>query len=178
LIPDVNILVYAYDMDSPLHKLAKAWWQTTLTQPRPVGMPWATSLGFIRITTNRRIVTNPLTVQAAVGRVRKWLDHPRVRIVGPGERHAEILFRLLTELGSAGNLTSDAHLAALAIEYQAEIVSTDTDFSRFRGLRWFNPLAARDSNPPIASGAKTSLAASTETSRTQRTRSTSYKSKS
>ena len=143
LIPDVNILVYAYDMDSPQHKLARTWWQTTLTQPRPVGMPWATSLGFIRVATNRHILTNPLSVQEAVGRVRRWLDHPRVRIVSPGERHGEILFRLLTDLGTAGNLTSDAHLAALAIEYQAEIVSTDADFSRFPGLRWFNPLAVR-----------------------------------
>ena len=145
LIPDVNILVYAYDMDSPQHKLARTWWQTTLTQPRPVGMPWATSLGFIRVATNRRILTNPLSVRDAVGRVRKWLDHPRVRIVSPGERHGDILFRLLTKLGTAGNLTSDAHLAALAIEYQAEIVSTDADFSRFPGLRWFNPLATRQS---------------------------------
>src|SRR5712692_4478204 len=112
-------------MDSPQHKLARTWWQTTLTQPRPVGMPWATSLGFIRVVTNRRILTNPLSVLEAGARVRNWLDHPRVRIVSPGERHAEILFRLLTELGTAGNLTSDAHLAALAIEYQAELVSTD-----------------------------------------------------
>lgn len=147
LIPDVNILVHAYDMDSPQHKLARAWWEATLTQPRPVGMPWATSLGFIRVATNRRILTNPLSVQDAVGRVRKWLDHARVRILTPGERHAETLFRLLTELGTAGNLTSDAHLAALAIEYQAEIVSTDADFSRFPGLRWFNPLTASRLNP-------------------------------
>jgi len=76
----------------------------------------------------------------AIRRVRTWLDHPRIQILTPGERHAEILFRLLTHLGTAGNLTTDAHLAALAIEYQAELVSTDADFARFPGLRWFNPL--------------------------------------
>jgi predicted nucleic acid-binding protein len=72
--------------------------------------------------------------------VRSWLDHTGVRILAPGEHHADILFGFLTRLGTAGNLTTDAHLAALAIEYRAELVSTDTDFARFPGLRWFNPL--------------------------------------
>ncbi len=76
----------------------------------------------------------------ATRRVRSWLDHPRVEVVTPGEGHADILFGLLEELGTAGNLTTDAHLAALAIEYQAEVASTDTDFMRFPRLRWFNPL--------------------------------------
>ena len=143
LIPDVNILVYAYDSDSPRHERARAWWETTLQQPRLVGLPWATSVGFIRVMTQRGISARPMTVSGSDRTVRAWLDHPRVRIVAPGERHAEILFDLLLELGVAGNLTYDAHLAALAIEYQAELVSTDTDFARFPGLRWFNPLAVR-----------------------------------
>jgi len=143
LIPDVNILVYAYDADSPRYARAREWWETTLQQPRIVGLPWSTSVGFIRIATQRGISARPMTVQEAVETVRAWLDHPRVRIVTPGERHAEILFDLLLELGVGGNITYDAHLAALAIEYQAELVSTDTDFARFPGLRWFNPLAVR-----------------------------------
>ena len=143
LIPDVNILVYAYNADSPQYARAREWWETTLQQPRVVGLPWSTSVGFIRIATQRGISARPMTVQEAVETVRAWLDHPRVRIVTPGERHAEILFDLLLEVGVAGNLTNDAHLAALAIEYQAELVSTDTDFARFPGLRWFNPLAVR-----------------------------------
>jgi hypothetical protein len=143
LIPDVNILVYAYDSTSPHLKRARAWWETTLQQPRIVGLPWATSIGFIRVITNRGIWDKPLPPKDAIAIVRTWLDHPRVRIVNPGERHAEILFDLLLELGIAGNLTSDAHLAALAIEYQAELVSTDADFARFPDLRWFNPLAIR-----------------------------------
>ncbi len=85
----------------------------------------------------------PDVSEEAIGRVRAWLNHPRVQIVPPGDRHAEILFDLLSKLGTAGNLTSDAHLAALAMEYQAELVSTDADFARFPGLRWFNPLAGR-----------------------------------
>jgi len=143
LIPDVNILVYAYNADSPRYVRAREWWETTLQQPRVVGLPWNTSVGFIRIATQRGISARPMTVQEAVETVRAWLDHPRVRIVTPGERHAEILFDLLLELGVGGNITYDAHLAALAIEYQAELVSTDTDFARFPGLRWFNPLAVR-----------------------------------
>ena len=143
LIPDVNILVYAYDADSPRYAQAREWWEATLRQPRIVGLPWNTSVGFIRIATQRGISARPMTVQEAVETVRAWLDHPRVRIVTPGERHAEILFDLLLELGVGGNITYDAHLAALAIEYQAELVSTDTDFARFPGLRWFNPLAVR-----------------------------------
>jgi toxin-antitoxin system PIN domain toxin len=140
LIPDINILVHAYNSDSPRHALARGWWEATLGQPRPVGMPWVTALGFIRIMTHRRILENPMHVKDAIRRVRTWLDHPQIQIVTPGEHHAEVLFRLLTHLGTAGNLTTDAHLAALAIEYQAELVSTDADFARFPGLRWFNPL--------------------------------------
>lgn len=143
LIPDVNILVHAYNLDSRGHDRARRWWEATLQQPRPVGLPWVSSLGFVRIATHRGILTSPLALRDALGHVREWLHHPRVRIVTPGDRHAEILFELLAELGTAGNLTTDAHLAALAIEYQAELVSTDPDFARFPGLRWFNPLSLR-----------------------------------
>jgi len=87
--------------------------------------------------TGRGILENPMRVSDAIPRVRAWLKQPRVRILTPGERHGDILFALLEHLGTAANLTTDAHLAALAIEYQAELVSTDADFP---GLRWFNPL--------------------------------------
>jgi toxin-antitoxin system PIN domain toxin len=105
-------------------------------------MPWVTVLGFLRIVTHRAVSENPMPVRSATGRVRSWLSHPNVKVVTPGEAHGEVLFRLLEQLGTGGNLTTDAHLAALAIEYQAELATTDSDFSRFEGLRWFNPLAA------------------------------------
>lgn len=139
-IPDINILVYAYDADAPHHRDALAWWEDTLSGSHQVGMPWLVVLGFLRITTHRRILRKPMIVTEAVKAVRSWLDHPDVQIVTPGERHGEILFELLTQLGTAGNLTTDAHLAALAIEYHAELVSADVDFARFPGLRWFNPV--------------------------------------
>lgn len=140
LIPDINILIYAYDSTSPRHAEARRWWETTLVGERPVGLAWATMLGFIRIMTHPRIQARPMRVPDCVRRVRSWIEHPRTEILTPGEQHADILFRFLTQLGSAGNLTSDAYLAALAVEYQAELVSTDADFARFQGLRWFNPL--------------------------------------
>jgi toxin-antitoxin system PIN domain toxin len=140
IIPDVNILVYAHNSRAREHAQAREWWEKTLASPRPIGMPWVTILGFIRVMTHRAILENPMHVKDAIRRVRAWLDHSHVQILAPGDQHAEILFELLAHLGTAGNLTTDAHLAALAIEYQAELVSADADFARFPGLRWFNPL--------------------------------------
>lgn len=143
IVPDVNILIHAYNSQSPQHKAAREWWEETLTLPRPVGLSWSVILGFIRIATHRKILDNPMRPADAIRRVRSWLSVPLVQIITPGERHAETLFSLMEHLGTAGNLTTDAHLAALTIEYQAELASTDTDFARFPGLRWFNPLVVR-----------------------------------
>jgi uncharacterized protein len=142
LIPDVNLLVYAYDADAPHHALAREWWEGALSGERAVGLPWLVTLGFIRIMTHRRVLRKPMEAKDCVKAVRSWLDQPRVQILTPGEQHGNILFALLTTLGTAGDLTTDAHLAALAIEYKAELVSNDADFARFQGLRWFNPLGA------------------------------------
>ncbi len=125
IVPDVNILVHAYNSDSKRHQLAREWWEMTLNGPRPVGLPWVTMLGFIRIMTHRGIMDNPMRPADAIRRVKVWLAHPRVQVLSPGDRHAETLFSLLEHLGTAGNLTTDAHLAAIAIEYQAELASTD-----------------------------------------------------
>ena len=143
IIPDVNVLVFAHNRHAPNHTTAFEWWKEALNLERPIGLPWVVVLGFIRIVTNRRILTEPLRVSDATGLVRQWFQSPRVQIITPGERHAEILFGLLEGAGTAGDLTTDAHLAAMAIEYQAEIATTDADFSRFPGLRWFNPLAVK-----------------------------------
>ncbi len=106
-----------------------------------VGLAWVAMLGFIRITTNSKILDNPIEPATACAHVRSWLDRPQSIVIHPGDRHAEILFQLLEQAGSAGNLTTDAHLAALAIEHQAELHSTDADMARFPGLRWMNPLS-------------------------------------
>lgn len=140
IVPDVNLLIHAYNADSAVHERARAWWETTLGEPTPVGLPWAVVLGFVRLTTHPRILESPLRVHVACGHAESWLGQPQVMLLHPGDRHAAILFDLLRHLGSAGNLTTDAHLAALAIEHQAELQSTDADFARFPGLRWRNPL--------------------------------------
>ena len=118
-----------------------------MTLPRPIGLSWMTILGFLRIVTRPGVFVSPLTPEEALRRVRNWLNAPSVQIVSPGEKHAEILFGLIESVGVAGNLTTDAHLAALAIEYQAEVASTDTDFARFPGLRWFNPAGSNPAKP-------------------------------
>jgi hypothetical protein len=141
ILPDINLLVHAYNSESPVHAGARAWWEKVLSGTQPVALAWVTMLGFIRIMTHRRIVTNPLPATTACGHVRAWVAQPYVTVIDPGARHAEILFGLLESIGTAGNLTTDAHLAALAIEHQAELHSTDADFTRFPGLRWTNPLA-------------------------------------
>jgi uncharacterized protein len=140
ILPDVNLLVHTYDADSPRHAEARAWWERLLNSTQSVGLSWAVVLGFLRLTTSRQILANPLLPSTACAHVRAWLAQPYVSIVHPGDRHAEMLFGLLESVGTAGNLTTDAHLAALAIEHQAELHSTDADFARFAGLRWINPL--------------------------------------
>ncbi len=141
IIPDINLLVHAYNCESPVHDAARGWWEALLGDPAPVGLPWSVALGFIRITTHPRVVESPLPAGVACDHVEAWLRQPQVSPLHPGNRHGAILFDLLRKLGTAGNLTTDAHLAALAIEHQAELHSTDADFARFSGLRWSNPLA-------------------------------------
>ena len=142
ILPDVNLLIHAYNRDSPVHAGAREWWESRMNDPSPVGLAWVAILGFIRISTHRTILDNPLPVATACDHARSWLAQPQVTVLQPGDRHAEILFDLLGEIGTAANLTTDAHLAALAIEYQAVLQTTDADFARFSGLRWRNPLTS------------------------------------
>lgn len=141
IVPNVNLLVHAHDSQFRLHKAAREWWEELMNGTETVALPCAAILGFIRISTNRKILDNPLDVGGACGRVRIWLSRPQVAVIHPGNRHADILFTLLGAVGAAGNLTTDAHLAALAIEHQAALQSTDADMARFPGPKWTNPLA-------------------------------------
>ncbi len=140
ILPDLSLLIHAYNRESRVHAEAKLWWEGLLSGDEPVSLAWAVVLGFIRLTTHRKVLIKPLPVAAACDIVASWLERPQVTILHPGERHAGIVLDLLRSLGAAGNLTTDAHLAALAIEHQCELHSTDGDFSRFPGLRWRNPL--------------------------------------
>jgi hypothetical protein len=143
IAPDLNLLVHAYNSDSPRHAQAREWWERRMSEPAPIGLPWVVLLGFVRISTHPSILDNPMRATLACGHVRSWLAQPQVAVLHPGERHAELVLGFLEALGTAGNLTTDAHLAALAIEHQAELHTTDADFARFSGLKWRNPLAGR-----------------------------------
>jgi uncharacterized protein len=139
-LPDVNLLLYAIDEESTSHGAAREWLETTLSGTEAVAFAWTVLLGFLRISTNPSAFERPLTADEALDYVDGWLAQPVAAIVDPSDEHSRVLRRLLEPLGAAGNLTSDAHLASLAIEHGAELFSSDNDFSRFEGLRWTNPL--------------------------------------
>jgi toxin-antitoxin system PIN domain toxin len=142
ILRDVNVLVHAHNADSSVHDLARDWWDGCLGGAEGVGLAWAAVLGFVRITTNRRIVARPLPVADVMSRIEGWLELPHIHIVQPSDSHFERLRHELERLGAAGNLTIDAHLAVLAMERGYTLYSTDTDFARFTGLRWINPCVA------------------------------------
>ena len=139
---DINLLVYAANTKAPLHAAARVWWEQQLSGEVPVGLAWQVALGFIRITTNPKILSKPLTVSEAVSEVDGWLRQPCVQILQPTENHWQHLRSLLAISGTGGNLVMDAHLATLAIEHDCEVCTADGDYSRFPGLKWRNPLAS------------------------------------
>ncbi len=137
---DLNILIYAIDESSARHGPARRWLDETLSGSGTVAFAWNVLVGFVRLSTRAAVFERPLTVDEAFDVIGGWLQQPCVTVVHPTDRHAHLLRELLSGLGAAGNLTSDVHLAALAIEHGAELCSTDTDFRRFAGVRWRDPL--------------------------------------
>jgi hypothetical protein len=138
---DLNVLLYAVNRDAPRHAAVRSWWQAALSDDEPIGLPWILLLGFLRLATHAQVFPRPLTPEQAIERVEAWVAHPKTRLLAETEAHWPILRELLEETGTAGNLTTDAHLAALAISCGATLVSCDADFGRFRRLRWENPVA-------------------------------------
>lgn len=141
ILVDANLLLYAEDSLSAHHESARAWWDAQLSGTEPVALCWPVLTAFIRIGTNARLHRRPLTLKEAVERVQSWLDQPCVRIVTPTDQHWPILQKLLRGGSATANLVSDAHVAALAVEHNAVLHSTDSDFARFPGLKWKNPIA-------------------------------------
>tara|TARA_Y100001933_G_C18943999_1_gene540839 strand:+ start:515 stop:979 length:465 start_codon:yes stop_codon:yes gene_type:complete len=142
ILPDANLLIYAVNRDAPHHRQARLWLERTLSGHESVGLAWIVVLAFLRITTHPRVFDRPLAAEQALDYVEGWLSQPYVRALAPGEKHWLILSRLLRTSGSAGNLTSDAHLAAIALEQGGIVHSADHDFRRFDGLECVNPMAA------------------------------------
>ncbi len=134
--PDVNVLLYAVNQNSPQHEVARGWIEASFLRPGGVGFAWAALLGFLRLSTRSGIFTRPLAIESALSVVDAWLNHPAAHVLSTTEQHASVLTRLLLSAGPGGNLLSDAHLAALAIEHNADLGTFDRDFDRFAGLRW------------------------------------------
>ncbi len=140
---DANLLLYATNVDAPLHSAARKWLETLLVGTETVGFAWVVLLAFLRLSTRPAVFPRPLDSSQALDIIESWLSQPCATIVHPGERHPRLLRELFKRLGTGGNITSDAHLAALAMEHGAELCSADSDFSRFPALRWRNPLTPR-----------------------------------
>lgn len=131
---DANLLLYAVNASDPKHERSRSWLDAALTGREPVGFSWVVLLAFLRLATRDGLFPHPLPVSEAVARVREWLEQPASVVVAPTARHAAVLAGLLEQVGAGGNLVTDAHLAALAVEHGAKIVTYDTDFSRFEGV--------------------------------------------
>ena len=142
ILVDANLLLYAEDSLSEHHETARNWWDTQLSGSEAVALCWPVLTAFIRIGTNARLHKRPLTLKEAIERVQSWIDQPCVRIIQASEQHWELFQKMLRVGNATANLVSDARLAALAVEHNCVLHSTDTDFARFRGLKWKNPIAA------------------------------------
>ncbi|BBZ01935.1 ribonuclease VapC37 [Mycolicibacterium chitae] len=138
-IVDANVLLYAVNSASPQHEASRRWLDGALSGSDTVGLAWVPLLAFVRLSTKTGLFPSPLPPADAMRQVVEWATAPGATTIAPTARHGDILHTLLAQLGTGGNIVSDAHLAALAIEHRASIVSYDNDFSRFDGVRWHTP---------------------------------------
>ena len=141
ILVDANLLLWAHHRQFAEHERARNWWAATLSLVPTVGIPWPSLLAFLRISTHARAFERPLSIAAAWSVAHGWLERPNVRSPSPTPRHAAIFGSLLVAGRASGNHTTDAHLAALAIEWGLELCSADHDFARYPGLRWRDPLS-------------------------------------
>ncbi|WP_154759656.1 type II toxin-antitoxin system VapC family toxin [Amycolatopsis pithecellobii] len=139
MLVDANVLLYAVNKDAPNHEAARSWLDRALSVGGSVGFTWVVLLAFLRISTHPNIFRNPLPSNLAFETVEQWLDQPGAVVLQPTPRHLGVLRGLLRSIGTAGNLVNDAHLAAIAVEHGADVMSFDADFTRFDGLRVHRP---------------------------------------
>lgn len=135
VIVDANVLLYAVDSAAAHHQRSRSWLDASLSGTEAVGLAWIALLAFVRISTNPSIFPRPMAIDHSIAQLKTWLGAPAAVVAQPTSRHVGVLGALMLDAGSAGNLTTDAHLAALAVEHGAEIVSYDRDFARFTGIR-------------------------------------------
>ena len=142
IVPDLNMLLYAYNDGSPEYQAARRWWEGLMDGEEEVGLAWIVVAGFLRQVTHPSIVDKPMDVMSAMEVVDQWFELPHVTVLNPGSEHLKLFRRCLETVGTGGNLVTDSHIAAIAMEYGAVVHTNDRDFSRFPGLSWHNPLRA------------------------------------
>lgn len=140
ILPDVNLLLYAYDASSPFHPKAASWWEACLSGHEAVGLTAQVLFAFVRIGTSARAYAQPMSIETAAGHVRQWLEQPVAGLVEMYPEDVEKALDLLCRAGTGGNLTTDAQLAAISLRRRAVVHSADTDFARFPDVAWLNPL--------------------------------------
>jgi uncharacterized protein len=140
IVPDANLLIYAYDATAPQHAKARVWWEKTLSGSESVGIPWIVILAFVRLMTSPALSNNPMTTTEAETAIRAWFSVAVVRFLGPSGDTLDRWFKFLHETNTGGNLSTDAMIAALAVEHGGRVYTTDRDFSLFSNLSWQNPL--------------------------------------
>lgn len=140
ILVDANLLIYAYNKSSDQHQEAKGWLDTALNGIPKVGLPWASLLAFTRIVTNHRIFETPAPPSHAWEQVMKWIQAPAAWVPQETEHHAEVIQNIIQAVSIGANDIPDIHLAALAVEHGLKIYSTDSDFSKYHGIDWINPL--------------------------------------
>ncbi|MBI1945642.1 MAG: PIN domain-containing protein [Deltaproteobacteria bacterium] len=138
-IVDVNVLIYATDLGAARHRESRSFLEAALGGAEPLGLAWNVLLAFMRLSTKGQLFARPLSADQAIDVIESWLAQPAAVVVSPTDKHMRVVRSLLSPLGTAGNLTSDAHLAALAVEHGAVLVSWDHDFARFPGVQWRTP---------------------------------------
>jgi toxin-antitoxin system PIN domain toxin len=144
IVPDLNLLLYAYDAASPDHAAAAAWWERCMNGGETIGVPYVVLFGFVRITTSSRVFAAPMPLAMSIECVREWLVRPHVLAADGGPEHVGAALDLLRKAGGAGNLTTEAQIAAVALHHSATIHTNDSDFRRFPGVRVRNPLRSRE----------------------------------
>lgn len=140
ILLDTNLLLYAYVESYDVHPTMREWLNARFNSGDPVAFPLASIYGFLRIVTHPRAFERPKSMKEAVHQMGLWLDHESSWIPAPTPRHFQVAQSLLRTPGVYGEIVSDVHLAALAIEHGLILCSVDRDFARFKGLRWENPL--------------------------------------
>jgi toxin-antitoxin system PIN domain toxin len=143
ILPDLNLLLYAYNRQAPQHRVASSWWESALNGSELIGLPHEVALGFVRISTNRRLGALAVSLATARSIVETWHASTNTRCLLPQEDHLTKVLDLMDRSGASGQLTSDASLAIYAMESRSTLYSNDSDFARFPGLSWINPLLAQ-----------------------------------